>query len=92
MRELVPDRQRQLQIGGDERVEQPIGEEQSEAAAGHREQRALGDELPNEPPSPGAEREPDRDFLAPARRARRAADWRRLRTQSAARSRRRPSG
>ena len=39
-----PDRQRQLQIGGDERVEQPVGEEQCRgAAAGHREQHALGE-------------------------------------------------
>ena len=68
-REILPDRQRQLQIRGDERVEEPVGEQQSEAAAGQREQRAFGDELPYQPKAPRAEREPERDFLAAARGA-----------------------
>ena len=77
--EILSDRERQLQICGDQRVEQPVGEQQAEAAAGQGEQRALGDELPDQTCRARAEREPQRDFLAPARRRARAAGWRRSR-------------
>ena len=40
------------------------GEPDARSAAGERDDEALGEQLPNEPAAAGANREPDRDFLA----------------------------
>lgn len=64
-RDRVVDRDRQLEIGRHEPPEQPVREQQSERSAEDREQDALGQQLADEARPAGAERQPDRDLLAP---------------------------
>ena len=48
----------------------PGGDEEPEPAAEEREEKALGEELPEEPLAPGAEGDADRELAGPAARAR----------------------
>ena len=48
----------------------PIPDDDAERAADRREQQALGQQLPDQPPARRAERQPDRHLFLPGRRAR----------------------